>query len=409
MKRPLVAAIAAAAGIAAVVAVISLAAVDLRPWLGQSSEPPASKADAEHADHDDGHEASVALSDEQVRDSAIELATVAGGDLQNHFLAPGTIVQDANHVARVSVRVLGTVAELKKGIGDKIQKGEVLAVIESREVADAKSEYLAALPTNELQQTLAARFKALADTKALAETDYLRARLAAQDSQIRVNSARQKLLALGLLEGEIADLPHQAAQSMHKQELRSPISGVIAERRVDLGALVGREGLESELFVIVNLDRVWVDLTVAPSDVPKVSENVEVSIKAAATGLTAKARVSFISPMLDQNTRSARVVAALDNADHQWRPGTYVTAEIPLNGPPAEILIAKAALQTVKNEPVAFVRTGDKFEVRKLKLGREDDDRVEVLSGLAAGERIAVTNTFTIKAELEKGEAAHDD
>lgn len=408
MKRSLVAAILAVTGVAAVVAVIALAPADLRPWLGPSPEPQPSGETAEHADRDGDHEASVTLSDEQVKESAIELVAVAGGDLQNHFLAPGTIVQDANHVARVSVRVLGTVAELKKGIGDKVEKGEVLAIIESREVADAKSEYLAALPTNELQQTLAARFKSLADTRALAENEYLRARLAAQDAQIRVNSARQKLFALGLSEAEITSLPQQDAQSMQKQELRAPIKGIVAERRVDLGALVGREGLESELFVIVNLDQVWVDLAVAPSDVAKVSERVEVSIKAAATGLAAKARVSFISPMLDQNTRSARVVASLDNGNHAWRPGTYITAEIPLNGPPAGILIPKPALQTIDNAPVVFVRDGDKFLARKIKPGREDDERIEVLSGLAAGDRIAVTNTFILKAELEKGAADHD-
>ena len=106
--------------------------------------------------------------------------------------------------------------------------------------------------------------------------------------------------------------------------------------------------------------------------------------------------------------RTTTMVASLDNGSHAWRPGTYVTAEIPLNGPPAGILIPKPALQTIDSEPVVFLREGAKFLARKVKLGREDDERIEVLSGLSAGDRLAVTNTFIIKAELEKGSADHD-
>src|SRR6185312_11106649 len=160
----------------------------------------------------------------------------------------GAIVPDANRVARVAVRLLGTVAELRKGIGDRVERGEIVAVIESREVADAKSEYLAARVTNELQQTLAARLKTLWDSRASPEVEYLRARLAAQDAQIKLDGARQKLFALGMSEAEIGALPDQPVEGLRKQPLRSPISGRVAERRVDLGGLVGREGQESELF-----------------------------------------------------------------------------------------------------------------------------------------------------------------
>jgi cobalt-zinc-cadmium efflux system membrane fusion protein len=83
------------------------------------------------------------------------LAEVRGGELQHHFLVPGTIISDADRVARVSVRTIGSVSELRKGLGDAVAKDEIVAVIESREVADAKSEFLAARVTNDLQQTLA--------------------------------------------------------------------------------------------------------------------------------------------------------------------------------------------------------------------------------------------------------------
>ena len=181
--------------------------------------------------------------------------------------------------------------------------------------------------TNELQQTLAARLKTLWDSRASPEVEYLRARLAAQDAQIKLDGARQKLFALGMSEAEIGALPDQPVEGLRKQPLRSPISGRVAERRVDLGGLVGREGQESELFVIVDLDEVWAELSIAPADVSKVRDGAQITINAAATDAEASAKVVFISPLLDKETRNARVIATLANPNHAWRPGTYITAE----------------------------------------------------------------------------------
>jgi cobalt-zinc-cadmium efflux system membrane fusion protein len=349
----------------------------------------------------------IALSHEQISAAGIRLAPVAGGTLKRHFLAPGSLVPDADHVGRVSVRVLATVAELRKRLGDSVEKGEIVAVIESREVADAKSEYLAARLTNDLQQTLYNRQKSLAESRAMSENEFLRIQLTTNDARIKLDGARQKLFALGLSEQEIADLPNQPPESLREQYLRAPISGRVSERRVDLGGLIGREGQESELFVIVNLDDIWVDLAVSPEDIPAVREGGLVTIRAIGSDDEAVARVIFVSPLLDRETRNARVIATLPNREHRWRPGTFVTAEVPLGGEPSKVIVSKKALQSVRGNPTIFVRDAEGFEARRVRTGREDDDDVEIVSGLAPGETIAVANTFTLKAELEKAEAEH--
>jgi membrane fusion protein, heavy metal efflux system len=117
----------------------------------------------------------------------------------------------------------------------------------------------------------------------------------------------------------------------------------------------------------------------------------------------------FVSPLLDRDTRAARVVALLANPDHVFRPGSFVTAEIPLSQDHVEVVVPKAALQTIKGERVVFVRNDHGFEARKVTIGREDDRTVEIVSGLSAGETIAVRNTFVLKAELGKAEAEHHD
>lgn len=349
----------------------------------------------------------VVLSDSQIETAGIKLAQARGGELQHHILVPGSIVPDADRIGRVAVRLLGTVSELRKGIGDAVEKGDIVAVIESREVAEAKSEFLGARLTSELQQTLATKVKSLWESRVTSENDYLRSRLAAQDAQIKFDAARQKLYALGLSETELAGLPDQPAESLRKLSLRSPIRGRVAERRVDVGGLVGREGQESELFVIVDLDKVWVDLAVSPNDIAKIRDAVEFTVRTAVTATEAKAKIVFISPLIDKETRNARVIAALENPAHTWQPGSFVTAEIPLGGEPAKVLVPKAAVQTLKGEPVVFVRQGDAFLPRKIKIGREDDNQFEVVAGLGAEETIAIANTFTLKAELGKSEAEH--
>jgi membrane fusion protein, heavy metal efflux system len=94
------------------------------------------------------------------------------------------------------------------------------------------------------------------------------------------------------------------------------------------------------------------------------------------------------------------------NPDHRWKPGTFVTAEIPLGDEASKVIVPRKALQTIKGNPTLFVRDAEGFEARQVRTGREDDDDVEILNGLALGETYAVANTFTLKAELEKAEAS---
>ena len=377
-------------------------------WVKAEAAQSRTAPDAErHADHDD--EGAIKLSDQQIAAAGIDVGKAQPGVLSRRRSVPGLVTPSGDRIARVAVRLLGTVVELRKRLGDPVEQDEVVAVIESREVADAKSEYLATRVTDELQQTLFARATSLWQSKVVTENDYLRARASAQDARVKFDTARQKLFTLGLSEEQIAALPNQPAASLRRQELRSPIAGRIAERRVDLGALVGREGQESELYVVVDLSELWLDLAVPPADLPAIREGQEITVVIGATGKPVPARIIFVSPLLDRETRSARVVAALANPDQAFRPGSFVTAEIALSKDNADVVVPKAALQTIKGYRVVFVRNDHGFETRKVTIGREDDRNVEIASGLSAGEAIAVSNTFTLKAELGKAEAEHQD
>ena len=355
------------------------------------------------ADH---HEDTIALTPAQIEAGQFAIAEVGGGELGKRLRVPGSIVPSGDRIARVAVRLVGTVAELRKRLGDRVEVGDVVAVIESREVADAKSEYLAARLVFDLQDTLFNRSTRLFDSKVLSENDYLRARTTFADARVKIDTARQKLFALGLTADQIEALPQQPVETLRRQDLRAPIAGRIAERRVEIGALVGREGLESELFVIVDASVVWADLAIPATDLDKIREGQEITITAG--GEPSPATIMFVSPLLDKDTRAARVVASVDNAAGKWRPGAFVTADIPIETEPAAQVVPVAALQTLNGESIVFVRTTDGFEARKVGVGRRDARIAEITTGLAAGERVATRNTFILKADLGKSEVDHD-
>lgn len=342
------------------------------------------------------------MTGEQVKVAQIELSNVGPATIAKRLVAPGSIVPNADLIAHVSVKLSGTVAELRKNIGDDVGKDEVIAVLESREVADAKSEYLAARLTNDLQQDLANRDKTLWEGRAVPEQQYLRSRNAAAQSGMKLNIARQKLMALGLADNEIAVLAQASEGGLRRQDVRATISGRVVERKVELGAAVGRDNLETELFVIVDLSRVWVDLSVASSDLPLIKEGQPVTISARGLSETTTGKIIFVSPLVDKETRTTRVVAEIQNADRTWRPGSFVTAAIALNERSVPVVVPTTAIQKFEGRTVVFVRTRDGFEKRDVVLGQKEDQALKILSGLTPGETVAVTNTFSLKAELSK-------
>jgi len=344
----------------------------------------------------------IVMDDERIKLAEIELREAGPAPIARRLTVPGTIVPDAGRVAHVSVKLSGTVAELRKNIGDDVAKDEVIALLESREVADAKSEYLATKLSNELQQELTARDKSLWEGRAVPEQQYIKSRNAAAQTEMRFGIARQKLMALGLTDTEIAALPQAPDGTLRSQNIRAPISGRVAERKVESGTAVGRDSLETELFVIVDLSRVWVELAVSSSDLPLVKEAQSVDIALRSATETGAGKIVFVSPLLDKETRAARVVASLPNPDGNWRPGSFVTAGIAVERRDVAVAVPFSAIQTVDGRKAVFVRTKGGFEKRDVVLGRRDGAIVEIVSGLSAGETVASSNTFSLKAELSK-------
>ena len=130
-------------------------------------------------------------------------------------------------------------------------------------------------------------------------------------------------------------------------------------------------------------------------------------VRNAETGQTASGRVVYVAPFGSSSTQTLTARVQLDNADRRWPPGLYVTAAVTLATSAVPVAVRSAALQTLEDRPVAFVRTADGFVPRVVRVGRSDGERTEILDGIAAGESYAAANSFVLKAELGKGETEH--
>ena len=375
---------------------------------------PAAHTDDHDHDHGEGGEGVVRMTPEQIRDQEIAVAPVTGGILSRHILVPGTMTPDADRIARVPARVVGTVSQMRKRLGDAVAKGEVVAILDSREVADAKSEYLTALVQSDLQKIVFERQEKLLASRAVSEAAWQNARAQFQENQLRLDLARQKLSALGLDAAEVAaaqkrDEATPDASTLRQYPLRAPLGGRIVERKVDVGTAVGKEGDPADLYTVADLTDVWIELAVSTADLADVRDGAPVAVRRGqgADARIGRGRVIFVSPLLNTETRSARVVVALPNEDMEWRPGTYVTAEIGIAEDRVAVRLPKAALQTIEGKRVVFVRVPEGFAKREVELGRADDDAVEIVSGLTPGEGVVVGNSFLLKAELGKSEAGH--
>ena len=336
-------------------------------------------------------EGEIDLSADQIRKAGIELVSVirsGGGALT----LPATIEGDPQGMQIVSAAIGGRVVSLTRNLGQSVGRGQTLAIIESREAASLNAEVEAARARLGLAESNLRREQRLFDQKVSPEQDLIAARTAATEARIALRLAQQQVSAAG-----------GGGGALNRIAITAPLSGQVVARSVTLGQTVAAD---AELFRVANLGRVAVTLALSPADAGKVRPGSQIEIVSG--DRRSVARVDFVSPILDETTRLASVIAVIDNRSGQWRVGEPVTAAIQLAGSgSAALLVPQGAVQTVEGRPTVFVRTDHGFKATPVTLGSPNGDNVVVTSGLKGDEQLAGPNSFTLKAELGKGEAEH--
>lgn len=361
----------------------------------------ASVAEPEAHAEEQGHkEGVVALTADQIAAAGITLVESLTGGTAAAIEAPALIESDPDATRIVSANVSGRIVALSRNLGDPVTRGQTLAVIESREAASLHAEVENARTALDLARAQRDRDEALFKQgfRPLREVEISRAAYAQAETALRL--ARQQVAATGAQGG-----------GLNRVIIAAPMSGRVIARSAILGQTFTEETEGAELYRIASLDKVNVAFSLSAADAARLTAGSELEVNA--PGRTGQARVRFVSPVLDEQTRLVRVLADLDNRSGAWRVGEPVQARVRVaaNGGTGggAVMIPAVAVQSIENQPAVFVRTKEGFRVVPVTLGRRDGPQVAVTRGLKGGETIAATNSFTLKAELGKGEAGHED
>ena len=355
------------------------------------------------ADRVDGHADVVRIDEYEAREFGVEVAEAGPGELRVEVVLPGEVELNPDSIAHITPRVPGVVRTVHKGLGDAVKAGDLLAVLDSRELAEAKAGFLAAGERLDLARSNLEREKYLHEREISSEQEYLEARQAEAEVRISLQSAQQRLAAIGLAEHEIQGLKDQPDQILTRYEMRAPFDGVILQKHVTLGEMLGDDSLP---FVIADLSDVWIVLTVYQKDLAAIGPGQRAHIVATHGLAEADGTIEYVSPILDEHTRTTTARVVMPNGG-EWRPGLFVTARVLVDRVNAGVVVPKTAVQTIDGEQVVFVETSDGFAARHVRLGRSDAESIEILDGLAPGERYVAKGGFVLKAELGKASFEH--
>lgn len=342
-------------------------------------------------------EARVTMSDAQLKSNGVELGIAGPARIKTTLELIGEVRLNEDKTVRIVPRMNGLVESVSANAGDRVRKGQVVAVVSSQSLADQRSELLAAQKRLELARTTMEREKRLWEEKISAEQDYLQARQLLQEAEIAEQSARQKLASLGTA------LP--SSGNLTRYEIRSPIDGMVTDKKIAVGEVLKED---STIFVVADMSSVWVDATVYAKDLNQVKSGQRATVKATAFDAEASGSIRYVGSVVGDQTRTALARLVLPNPKGIWRPGLPVNVHLVADEVEVPVAVAADAIQSLRDWSVVFGRYGDQFEARPLTLGRRDGAMVEVLDGLTAGERYASRNSYLIKADLGKSGASHD-
>ena len=363
--------------------------------------------DERHGNHgeEDKHEEEgvVKLSDKEMKEFGIVIDKAGPGKLSRYITLSGEIAINSDRMAHIVPRVGGVVRDVRKKLGDMVKKGEVMAVLESRELADAKAAFFAAKERRMLAETNFKREKALWEKKISSEQVYLNAKLALAETGIELRSSEQKLRALGFSDSDLSRLADAPDSTFTFYEITAPFGGTVIEKHITLGEVLKND---SEAYVIADLRSVWVNLDLYQKDLPLVKNGDTVIISAGSGIPDVTGKISYIGPIVREQTRTALARVVLPNKKSLLRPGLFINAKVTVEQVEVSLLVRKTAIQNIDNKPVVFILDEDGFEPRPVVVRRSDALNAEITSGITAGQQYVVKGAFTLKAQLAKGSFA---
>jgi cobalt-zinc-cadmium efflux system membrane fusion protein len=387
----------------------ALALAALLAW-GYSLVCPRSEADVPRQVAAELPPGQVRLAPAALRQAGIEAATLSPGPFRERLLLTGELVLNEERMSRVSARTAGRVVKVAADYGAAVPRGGTLAVIDSVELGESQSAFLQAAADYGVALKTYQRAQNLVREKAISQAEFQEREGKFAAVRARMQFAENQLHLLGLNDADIKRLMSKAdsshASSYHADvnptfALRSPLAGRVVDRKVTPGQMVAAN---EELFTVADTSTLWCFVQVFEKDLSRVRQGCPVAIQVSAyPGEEFNGTVDYVADTLDEQTRTARARVRVDNPRGLLKAGMFAAVEA-YAGNREALAVPESAVVTSGPERYVFVeKAAGLYEKRPVSIGPKDGERVEVTSGLTAGERVVVRGGFTLKSELEKG------
>lgn len=332
----------------------------------------------------------------------VETALVELG-LETHDLSlAGKVAYGEDRYSRVSSPLQGRVLEVRAHLGEHVQAGSVLLVLDSQEIAQAYAEY--AKEDSDLQYATRAYelAKDLYENKALAMKDLKQAENELIKARAEFRRAKERLLSLRVPAQEL-EKPLERQKVTSRFEMKSPLTGIVVERNVTPGQSIGGESGQV-LFTVADLDMLQVVADVYERDLAylalvKEGQLAEVSVEAY-PDVGFQATVTTIGDVVDPTSRTIKLHALVDNKDHRLKPEMFARLHIQVGTSTPFLSIPREAVLEVDGKQFVYVVEGaDQYVKREVKVSTISPDQVRVLEGLTSGQRIVTKGAVLIKEQ----------
>ncbi len=349
----------------------------------------------------------IILTAEEFEAVQLESDTAKVRALASGLSAMGRVLANQQRTAIVSYPFSARVASIDVSVGAWVEAGQELLVLQSEEVGDATSEFYKAGADFQLARVDFERETQLFENGVGAEKNSLTAEANMRVAEANLDAAEKKLHVLGFTEEEITVLTdsHQVNPVI---ALFSPISGKVISNNVVLGEMVDET---TEILTIMDPRILWVDAEIYEKDIAKLRTGQEVAITVPAyPSDTFRGNITYVSDVLNEDTRTITVRTVVPNADNKLKPGMFANVSIEIDRNGGAIAVPIEAVLDDQGERLLFVRTGlHRFEPRHVTTGTRDGGYVEIVSGIEVGEEIVTTGNFQLKSKLYEAllEAGH--
>ena len=308
--------------------------------------------------------------------------------LNKEINAVGIVQYDQSRQAKATAWIAGRIDRLNVNtVGALVSKDNPVAEVYSPDLVATQQEYLLAVKSRE--QLKNSSIPSIS-----------------QNGEGLVASAKQRLMLFGVKESQIAELERSGKPNI-RLPIYTPISGIVIEKMVQQGQYVN---VGDVLFNVADLSTVWVEVEVYENEFPNIHLGQLVEIRSQSfPGKPFTGRISYIYPFLDPKTRTVKARVEMSNPGMKLKPDMFVNAVIKVPLGSAIVVPVTAVMDTGKRQVVWIETSPGMFEPRDVQIGQQTDDKIQVLSGLNPGDKVAVSGGYLIDSESQlKGGGGHE-